>query len=112
MARGTTPFLLPHERWLAGWILRSQRTHRTAAVVATEQKYGPQGVIWLDASLANVPFGFIPAVASLVPVLADQTGTSRIALYLLAVSSLFMVLAAVRFLQALGASREFRRERG
>jgi hypothetical protein len=59
MTRGAMRFLLPHERWLVGWILASQRRRRTAAVVAMEQHYGPDGMIWLDASLANVPFGVI-----------------------------------------------------
>jgi hypothetical protein len=42
-----------HERWLAGLILGNQRKRRTAAVVAQERKYGPDGMIWLDASGAN-----------------------------------------------------------
>lgn len=54
MARGAMRFLLPHERWLVGPILGSQRKRRTTAVVAMERKYGPDGMIWLDASLANV----------------------------------------------------------
>jgi hypothetical protein len=104
-------FLLPHERWLVGWILGSQRTHRTAAVVAMEQKYGPQGMIWMDASLANVPFVVILAVASLIPIFADPTRTSRIALYLFAAGFLFLVLNVVRLLQAFSAGRKFRSER-
>jgi hypothetical protein len=35
-------FLLPHERWLVGWMLASQRKRRTAAVVGMEEKYGPR----------------------------------------------------------------------
>jgi hypothetical protein len=103
--------LLPHERWLVGWILGSQRTHRTAAVVAMEQKYGPQGMIWMDASLANLPFVVIPAVASFIPTFADQTRTGRIALYLFAAGFLFPVLSVVRLLQASHAGRKFRRDR-
>jgi hypothetical protein len=104
-------FLLPHERWLVGWILGSQRTHRTAAVVAMEQKYGPQGMIWMDSSLANLPFVVILAVASFIPIFADQTRTSRITLYLLAAGFLFLVLNVVRLLQAFSACRKFRSER-
>jgi ABC-type branched-subunit amino acid transport system permease subunit len=76
-----------------------------------EQKYGPQGTIWMDASLANLPFVVIPAVASLIPALADQARTSRIALYLLAAAFLFLVLNFVRLLQASNSGRKFRSER-
>jgi hypothetical protein len=102
--------LLPHERWLVGWILGSQRKRRTAAVVAMEKRYGPDGMIWLDASLANVPFGAILAVVGFVIIFAHSTRTSRIAGYLLAAVAVFWVLYVVRLLQASRAGREFRRE--
>jgi hypothetical protein len=110
MPRGPMRFLLPHERWLVGWILGSQRKRRTAAVVALERKYGPEGMIWLDASLANVPFGVILAVAVFVIVFAHPTRTSSIAGYLLAAVALFWVLYMVRVLQASRAGRKFRRQ--
>ena len=112
MTQGAMRFLLPHERWLVPWILGSQRKRRTTAVVAMEQKYGPQGMIWMDASLANLPFVVIPAVASLIPVFADPEETSRIALYLLAAGFVFLALNLVRILQAVSAGRKFRSGRG
>ena len=110
MTRGAMRFLLPHERWLVGWILGSQRRHRTAAVVAMEAHYGPDGMIWLDASLANAPFGVILAVVGFVIVFAHPTRTSRIAGYLLAAVAVFWVLNLVRLFQASRAGRKFRRE--
>jgi len=104
-------FLLPHERWVVGWMLAKQRTRKNAAVVDMEQKYGPRGMVWMDAYFANLLFVPIPAVASVIPVMADQTRTSRIALYLLAVALLFLTLGVVRVLQASHAGRRFRRER-
>jgi hypothetical protein len=84
-------FLLPHERWLVPLILGSQRKRRTAAVVAMEQRYGPDGMIWPDASLANVLFVAILAVAGFVIVFAHPTRTSAIAGYLLAAVAVFWV---------------------
>jgi hypothetical protein len=110
MTRGAMRFLLPHERWLVGWILASQRRRRTAAVVAMEQHYGPDGMIWLDASLANVPFGVILALAGFVIIFAHPTRTSRITEYLLMAVFLLLVLYFVRILQASRAGRKFRRE--
>jgi hypothetical protein len=110
MTRGPTRFLLPHERWLVPRILGSQRKRRTAAVVAMERKYGPDGMVWLDASLANVPFGIVLALAVFVIVFAHPTRTSEIGGYLLAVVAAFWVLYIVRFFQASRAGRKFRRE--
>jgi hypothetical protein len=109
MTRGEMRFLLPHERLLAGWFLASQRKRRTAAVVAMERKYGPRGMIWIDAGLANLLFGLFPAVAAWIPILGHPTRTSRIALYLLAAGFLFLVLGLLRALQASHAGRKFRR---
>jgi hypothetical protein len=109
--RGAMPFLLPHERWLVAWVLRMQRTHRTSAVVALEQKYGPRGMIWADASLANALCGTVLAVGVFVIVFAHPTRTSRIGLYLLAATFLLVVLCWVRILQAGRAGRKFRRDR-
>jgi hypothetical protein len=103
-------FLLPHERWLVGLILGSQRKRRTAAVVAMEQHYGPDGMIWMDASLANIPFGVILALAGFVIILAHPARTSRIGGYLLAAVFVFVVLNLVRLVQASSAGRKFRRE--
>jgi hypothetical protein len=110
MTRGAMRFLLPHERWLVGWILGSQRKRRTAAVVAMEKHYGPDGMIWADASVANAPFGTILAVVGFVIIFAHPTRTSRIAGYLLAAVAVFWVLSIVRLLQASRAGRKFRRE--
>ena len=110
MTRGPMRFLLPHERWLVGWILGSQRKRRTAAVVAMERKYGPDGMIWLDASAANAPFGVILAVVVFVIVFAHPTRTSKIGGYLLAAAAVFWALNIVRLLQATRAGRKFRRE--
>jgi hypothetical protein len=111
MTRGATRFLLPHERWLVGWMLRIQRTHRTTAVVALEQKYGPDGMIWMDASLANGLLVLMLSVAVFVIVVAHPTRTSRIGLYLLAATFLFLILCWVRILQASRAGRKLRRTR-
>jgi hypothetical protein len=73
-------FLLPHERWLVGWILKRQRTHRTAAVVRMEQHYGLDGMIWMDASMANIQFVAILGVAVFLIVFGHPTRTSQIAL--------------------------------
>ena len=110
MTRGAMRFLLPHERWLVGWLLGSQRKRRTAAVVATEKHYGPETMIWMDASLANVPFGVILALAGFVTVFANPHKTRRITLYLLAAVFVFVVLSLIRLLQASRAGRKFRRE--
>jgi ABC-type branched-subunit amino acid transport system permease subunit len=80
-------------------------------VVGMEQKYGPQGMVWMDAYLANILSGAIPVLASFILVIADPGQTSRITLYLLAVVFLFLVLGVIRFLQASRAGRRFRRER-
>jgi ABC-type branched-subunit amino acid transport system permease subunit len=76
-----------------------------------EQKYGPEGMIWLDASMANVPWCIIPVMAGFVIIVAHPTRTSRIAGYLLAAAFVFLVLNLVRLLQASRAGRRFRRER-
>jgi hypothetical protein len=110
MTRGAMRFLLPHERWLVPRIRGSQRKRRTAAVVAMEKRYGPDGMIWLDASLANALSGIIFAVAVFVIVFAYPTRTSKIGGYLLAAVALFWVLYTVRVLQAARAGRKFRRE--
>jgi hypothetical protein len=110
MTRGPTRFLLPHERWLVPRILGSQRKRRTAAVVAMEKRYGPDGMIWLDASLANVPVGIILAVVVFVIVFVHPTRTSKIGGYLLAAVAAFWVLYMVRVIQASRAGRKFRRE--
>jgi hypothetical protein len=110
MTRGPTRFLLPHERWLVPRILGSQRKRRTAAVVAMEKRYGPDGMVWLDASLANVPFGIVLALAVFVIVFAHPTRTSEIGGYLLAGVAAFWVLYMVRVFQASRAGRKFRRE--
>jgi hypothetical protein len=110
MTRGAKWSLLPHERWLVVWFLGSQRKHRTAAVLAMERKYGPDGMIWLDASLANVPFCIILSVVGFVIVFAHPTRTSRITGYLLAAAAVFWLLYMVRLLQASRAGRKFRHE--
>jgi hypothetical protein len=110
VTRGPMRFLLPHERWLVPRILGSQRKRRTAAVVAMERKYGPDGMIWLDASAANAPFGIILAVVVFVIVFAHSTRTSKIGGYVLAIAALFWVLCMVRLLQGSRAGRKFRRE--
>jgi ABC-type branched-subunit amino acid transport system permease subunit len=110
MTRPAMRFLLPHERWLVSWFTGRQRTHRTAPIVAMEQKYGPQGMVWMNASMANTPFFVIPTAASLIPTFADRTRTSPIALYPFAAGFLFLVLIVVRMLQASRAGRVFRRD--
>lgn len=110
MTRGAMRFLLPHERWLVGWILGSQRKRRTTTVVAMEQHYGTDGMIWMDASLANVPFGVILALVAFVIIFAHPARTSRIAGYVLAAAFVFLVLNLVRLVQASAAGRKFRRE--
>jgi hypothetical protein len=110
MTSGAMRFLLPHERWLVPRILGSQRKRRTAAVVAMEKRYGPDGMIWLDASVANVPVGIIRAMVVFVIVFAHPTRTSRIGGYLLAVAVVFWALSIVRLLQASRAGRKFRRQ--
>jgi hypothetical protein len=103
-------FLLPHERWVVGWMLKRQRTHRTSAVVTMEQNYGPDGMIWMDASLANAQYVGVLGVAVFVIVFAHPTRTSAIAGYLLVVVFLLLVLCIVRLLQSFRAGRRFRRE--
>jgi len=110
MTRGAMRFLLPHERWLVPLIRGSQRKRRTTAVVAMEKRYGPEGMIWLDASLANALPGIILAVAVWVIVFAHPTRTSKIGGYMLAAAALLWVLCMVRVLQAARAGRKFRRE--
>lgn len=104
-------FLLPHERWLVGWMLASQRKRRTAAVVGMEEKYGPQGMIWMDAYFANLLYVPIPAAAGFASIFSDPTKTSRIAQYMLAAVCLFLVLSLLRVLQASHAGRKYRRDR-
>jgi hypothetical protein len=58
-------FQLPHERWLVPRIPGSQQKRRTTAVVAMEKRYGPDGMVWPDASLTSVPFGIILAIVGL-----------------------------------------------
>jgi hypothetical protein len=103
-------FLLPHERFIVGWLLKRQRTHRTKAIVAMEAKNGPDGMIWMDASLANALYGVILSVAVFVIVFAHPTRTSATAGYLLAVVFVLLVLCWVRILQSFRAGRKFRRE--
>jgi hypothetical protein len=110
MTRGPKRFLLPHERWLAGWILGSQQKRRTTAVAAMEKRYGPDGMVWLDASLANGLFLVIFAVAVFVAVFAHPRSTSSIAGYLMVVAAVFWALNIVRLIQAARAGRKFRRE--
>jgi hypothetical protein len=110
MTRGPRRFLLPHERWLVGWLLGRQQKRRTTAIVSMEKRYGPDGMVWLDASLANGLFIIIFAVAGFVAVFAHPTSTSRIAGYLLVVVAAFWALNIVRFIQAARAGRKFRRE--
>jgi hypothetical protein len=110
MTRGPTRFLLPHERWLVPRILGSQQKRRTTAVVGMEKKYGPDGMVWLDASLANAPFSIITTLVVVVIVFAHPTRTSKIGLYLLVVAAVFWALNIVRLLQAARAGRRFRRE--
>jgi hypothetical protein len=76
-----------------------------------EQKFGPQGMVWYNASMANMPFFVIPTAASLIPTFADRTRASSIGLYLYAAGFLFLILLIVRMLQAFRAVRMFRRER-
>lgn len=102
-------FLLPHERLLVQWFLESQRKRRTAAVVAMEKRYGPDGMIWLDASLANALSGVVIALPVFVIVMAHPTRTSKIGLYLLAATAVCLVLCWVRLLQGSRAGRKFRR---
>lgn len=75
-----------------------------------ERKYGPDGMIWLDASVANAPFGIILAMAVFVVVFAHPTRTSGIGGYLLAAAAVFWLLCMVRLFQASRAGRKFRRE--
>jgi hypothetical protein len=109
--RGARRFLLPHERWLVGWVLARQRRRRTAAVLRLEEKYGPTGMVWLDAYLVNMLLGVIPALAGWIPIMVSGTKTSRLALYLLGVTCLFMALGAIRLVQASRAGRQFRATR-
>jgi uncharacterized membrane protein YfcA len=110
MTHGPTRFLLPHERFLVPRIRGSQQKRRTAAVVAMEERYGPDGMIWLDASMANVPFGIILAIVGFYTVFAHSASTSKITEYLLVAVAVFWVLYIVRVIQAARAGRRFRRE--
>jgi hypothetical protein len=110
MTRGAQRFLLPHERWLVGWMRGSQRAHRTAVVVALEQKYGPRGIVWMDAFFANLQYVAIFGLAGLISIASTPADTSRISLYLFVVVLLFLILSFVRLLQAVRTGRKFRRE--
>jgi len=110
MTRGPTRFLLPHERWLVPRIRGSQQKRRTTQIVTMEQHYGPDGMIWLDASLANAPFAIALTIVGFVIVFAHPTKTSAIAGYLLAAAAVFLVVNLVRLSQAVRAGRKFRRE--
>lgn len=92
-------------------MLASQRKHRTDAVVGLEQKYGPQGMIWMDAYFANLLFLLIPAAAAFASIFSEPTRTSPIAQYMVAAVSLFLVLSLLSFLQASHAGRKYRRDR-
>jgi hypothetical protein len=111
MTGGARRFLLPHERWLVGWALGSQRRRKTAEVVRLEEKYGPTGMVWLDAYLVNVGLGVIAAVVAWIPIMVSGTKTSRLALYLLGATCLFGALGAIRLVQASRAGRQFRATR-
>jgi hypothetical protein len=105
-------FLLPHERWLAGWMLRNQgtRTPRNSAVLDLEQKYGPRGIVWMDAYFANLQFVGVFGLAGLVSVFVTPTYTSQVSLYLLAATLLFLALGAIRLIQAVRTGRKFRHD--
>ena len=110
MTRGPKRFLLPHERLLVGWILGNQQKRPNATIVAAEKRYGPDGMIWLDAGYANLPFGLICAVAVFVIIFTEGTTTSKIGLYLFAAMAGFFLLYFVRVIQASRAGRKFRGE--
>jgi ABC-type branched-subunit amino acid transport system permease subunit len=80
-------------------------------LVGLEQKYGPQGMIWMDAYFANLLFLLIPGAAGFIAIFSDPTKTSRVAQYMLAAVCLFLVLSLLRVLQASHAGRKYRRDR-
>jgi hypothetical protein len=105
-------FLLPHERWLVPRVLRSQKKRRTAAVVAMEKRYGPDGMIWLDASLADALLCAALSIVGFIIVFAHPTRTSVIGGYCLLAAALSLVLDFVRLIQARRAGRRFRADSG
>jgi hypothetical protein len=64
--------LLPHERWLAAWVLSLQQANPTPVALRQQQNYGPDGVTLLAAGRAGVGFAFIVGIVGIILVLASQ----------------------------------------
>lgn len=105
--------LLPPERWFASFILERQRTHRTPAILRTEQNYGPEGIALLAAAILFGLCGAITGCCGFVFLfLADGHGP----LVGLGYGCLFAAIvlecpAVIRGIQCASAGRRFRGDR-
>src|SRR5262252_9494481 len=69
--------LLPHERWFAALVLKSQRTHRTAAVMRMEYNFGREGITLFSAALANFFVGAALLIVGFVLMILSGSPPSR-----------------------------------
>ena len=104
------PRLLPHERLFAGWILRRQRSHRTAAIERAEANYGPSGIALMAASLSTaLPASAITITGIVLLFVSRAEGVlGAVAYVLICVGGTVALMAAVRALQAGRTGRAFR----
>ena len=101
-----TRALFRHESWLVALVRQRQAEHRTASVLRTETRFGPEGIGLLAAALTDVLLGqFLALVGLGLVALASLT---LIGWSFLALGGLIVVASSWRFGQGFAAAREYR----
>jgi hypothetical protein len=117
MARPTSkkssPYLLPHERWMADRNKRSRDSRHPLppATVRNQQNYGPEGMRLIDAALANSLVVSVVCPAGAVAGGLQSVGVPFVMICLFAIGAPFFALALIRVVQCARAGRQFRGER-
>lgn len=105
--------LLPHERWLARWVIKRQESRRTPAIEKMQANYGTEGIELLAAGWST---GMGAAIVLLVGILllfvSGTHGSLGLAAFaLIGVGAVSEMLPLVRARQAAKAGRVWRGER-
>jgi len=104
-------WLLPHERWLGRYAGRVQDSSPGGRRWQFQQRYGPEGDVFLTAYLADMLAAFLLCAAGVVLLDVHGSGPKTAGGCLLAAGILIGLLGLARAYQLGQAGRAFRADR-
>jgi len=104
--------LLPHERWLADWVVRRQERAGSSSEEAWHWSFGPEGARLLHAAVADMIVGYLLALSTgmVWSTVGDQLSPVAGGALVMAILGVCMAITGTRQLQAASARKAYLRD--